>query len=58
MQVKLMMNLITWSDGSKTLIDIAEECNVAVWDLYPIVEKLLDHNLLILLSEKWEDSAI
>ena len=49
LEVKLMMDLITWSDGSKCLIEIAEECDVPVWELYPIIDKLLLHNLIILL---------
>lgn len=49
-QVKTMMNLITWSDGSRSLIDIAELCDVPIWDLYPIVQKLVDHGLLNLLE--------
>jgi aminopeptidase-like protein len=47
-QVKLMMNLITWSDGTKSLLDIAEICEVPVWELYPIVSELLKHQLLTL----------
>lgn len=49
-QVKTMMNLITWSDGSRSLVDIAELCDVPIWDLYPIVQKLVDHGLLNLLE--------
>ncbi len=45
-EVSLMMNIITWSDGSHDLIDIAELCNVPVWDLYPIVDKLQEHDLI------------
>jgi len=47
-EVRVMMDLITWSDGEHCLIDIAEKCNVPVWDLYPIVEKLRQHGLLSL----------
>lgn len=46
-EVHLMMNLITWSDGTKSLVDIAELCNVPVWNLYPLVAKLLENNLII-----------
>lgn len=45
-EVRLMMDLITWSDGTKPLITIAEECGVPIWELYPIVDRLLEHNLL------------
>jgi len=51
-ETRLMMDLITWSDGSKSLIEIAEECGVPIWDLYPILEKLLAHNLMVLLPQK------
>jgi len=46
--VALMMDLLTWSDGSRSLIDIAEICEVPIWDLYPIVKKLVDKNLITL----------
>lgn len=48
--VELMMDVITWSDGTKSLLEIAELCNVPVWNLYPIVEKLTEHQLLSLLD--------
>ena len=34
------MNLITYSDGKNTLLDIAEKCNLPVWDLYAPLNKL------------------
>jgi aminopeptidase-like protein len=45
-EVSLMMDLITWSDGTKSLLEIAEICEVPIWDLYPIVAKLVEHNLI------------
>lgn len=42
----LMMDLITWSDGSKSLIEIAEICKVPIWELYPIIDKLCNNGLL------------
>jgi aminopeptidase-like protein len=42
----LMMDLISYSDGTNSLIDIANICNIPVWELYPIVEKLIAHNLI------------
>ncbi len=47
-EAALLMNLITWSDGSKSLLDIADLCNVPVWQLYPLVAKLREHQLLSL----------
>lgn len=45
-EVSLMMDLITWSDGTKSLLEIAEICNVPIWELYPILKRLLEHKLL------------
>ena len=45
-QVHTMMNLLTWSDGKNSLIEIADICNVPIWDLMPIVKTLTDHKLL------------
>jgi aminopeptidase-like protein len=44
--VRLMMNLITWSDGSLSLIDIAEKCNEPVWNLVDILNDLKKHDLI------------
>ncbi|MCX9597635.1 DUF4910 domain-containing protein [Vibrio cholerae] len=49
-EVRLMMDLITWSDGTRSLIEIAELCSSPVWELYPIVDKLSSHNLMDLLE--------
>lgn len=43
---RLMMNLISYSDGQHSLLEIAEQCAVPVWDLYPIVENLSAHNVI------------
>jgi aminopeptidase-like protein len=45
-QVLLVLNLITWADGTMSLIDIADECSVPVWELYPLVDTLVQHGLL------------
>jgi aminopeptidase-like protein len=50
-EVRLMMDLIAWSDGSKSMLEIAEICDVPIWELYPIVKKLFDHQLLSLFDE-------
>ena len=44
--VKIMMDLITWSDGKNSLLDIAENCGVPIWELYKIVDLLKAQNLL------------
>ncbi len=45
-EVRLMMDFITWSDGSRSLIEIAELCGSPIWDLYPILDKLCEHGLI------------
>ena len=35
-----MMEILTWSDGKNSLIDISEKLNVQLWDLIPIAKKL------------------
>ena len=45
-ETSLMMDLITWSDGEQSLIDIAEICEVPIWDLYPILDKLVENDLI------------
>jgi len=45
-EARLMMNLITYSDGTKSLIEIADLCGVPVWELYPIAGRLARHDLL------------
>ncbi len=44
--VRQILDLITWSDGEHSLIEIAELCNSPIWDLYPVVQKLIDYKLL------------
>jgi aminopeptidase-like protein len=44
--VPLILNLITWADGTRSLIEIADECGVPVWELYPLVDQLVAHDLL------------
>ena len=45
-ETRLMMDLITWSDGNHSMLDIAERCGVPFWDLYPIADKLFECQLL------------
>lgn len=44
--VRDMMDLITYSDGERSLLDIAEKCNIPVWKFYPILDKLVENNLI------------
>jgi aminopeptidase-like protein len=45
-EVRLMMDFITWSDGTRSLLEIAELCGSPIWDLYQILDKLSDHGLI------------
>tara|TARA_B110001450_G_scaffold201859_1_gene191031 strand:- start:1453 stop:2193 length:741 start_codon:yes stop_codon:yes gene_type:complete len=45
-QVKLMMDLISLCDGKNTLLDIAETLNTPIWDLYELIDKLVELKLL------------
>ena len=45
-QVKFMMNFISLCDGDNSLLDIAEQLGVRIWDLYDILDKLLSEDLI------------
>lgn len=45
-EVRLMMNLITWSDGARSLFEIADLCGAPIWNLYPILDRLAEHGLI------------
>lgn len=42
----LYLDLLSWSDGAHSLLEIAEQCAVPIWDLYPVLDALLAHGLL------------
>jgi aminopeptidase-like protein len=44
--VRTLMNVLTYSDGQHDLIAIAEKLGVPIWDLSPIVQRLVDQDLL------------
>lgn len=49
--VRLMMDLLTWSDGKTSLLDIADLCETPIWTLYPLVETLVEHGLINLFDQ-------
>ncbi len=51
-QVRVMMDLITWSDGEHTLLEIAEKIHTPIWDLYEILEKLVLNDLIEICETK------
>lgn len=50
-QVRNMMNLLAYADGRHTLLDIAEFIHVPMWELVPLAQKLVEHNLLEYVNE-------
>ena len=40
------MNLISYSDGEKTLLEVANEIECPIWNLYPILDKLIKNKIL------------
>ena len=56
-KVSLMMNLITWSDGKNSLIEIAEICGVPVWDLYPIIKEMQSRELITLNRNRSDENS-
>lgn len=45
-QVRVMMDLISYCDGTKTLLEIANLIDEPFWELLPLIEKLAAHGLL------------
>ncbi|HVY03018.1 MAG TPA: DUF4910 domain-containing protein, partial [Caulobacterales bacterium] len=43
--VRTMMNLITYCDGTRTLLEIAEKIGAPAWELRPILDRLAAHDL-------------
>jgi aminopeptidase-like protein len=46
LQVRNMMNLIAYCDGTRTLLEIADELDVPMWNLVPLAERLKRNGLL------------
>ena len=44
--LKFMMNFISLCDGNTSLLEIAENLEVPIWDLYDMVEKLKESKLI------------
>ena len=44
----LMMNMLSYSDGETTLVEIAEKCEAPVWRFYDILEKLVQQKIVSL----------
>ena len=50
LKVKLMMDFISLCDGETTLLEIAERLNVPCWELYDLIDKLQEKNLLSIIE--------
>ena len=46
-QVQDMMNLLAYSDGGRSLLEIAEHIGVPLWTLAPTVGRLREHGILV-----------
>ena len=49
--VRDMMDILAYCDGKNDLLNIAEKINRPIWTLFPIVEQLLNNNLLKIVKE-------
>ncbi|MGA2416292.1 MAG: DUF4910 domain-containing protein [Candidatus Sulfotelmatobacter sp.] len=49
-EIRTMMNLIAYSDGSLSLLQIAEKIGQPMWDLVPILDRLVHDHLITKLS--------
>ena len=45
-QVSLIMDLLSLCDGKNTLLQIAETLDTPIWDLYELIDKLVENKLL------------
>lgn len=45
-QVRLMMDLISLCDGQNSLLQLAETLNTPIWELYELIDKLVEQKLL------------
>lgn len=45
-KIKNMMNIISYSDGKNSILEIAQLCNVPVWEIYEIIDLLIDRSII------------
>ena len=50
-EAETMSNFIAYADGKNDLIDISNKIKVPVWQLYPVIEKLMKADLLTAVDE-------
>jgi aminopeptidase-like protein len=49
--VQNMMNLLSYADGETELIDICDKINVPIWEIKPVLEKLVECKLLVIVKD-------
>ena len=54
-QIRAMMNLISYCDGNKSLLEVADLINEPFMELVPLVEKLVDNGLLSVKTSEGEN---
>ena len=45
-EINMMMNFLSLCDGQTSLLESAIRLNVPIWELYDLIEKLRNHNLI------------
>ena len=50
-EVYNILNLVSYSDGKNTLLDIADKCKLPIWKLYPLL-KILKRKKIIRIIKK------
>jgi len=45
-KVMTLMNILSYCDGKMTILEIADIINESFNNIYPIIEKLVEHGLL------------
>lgn len=45
-KARLMMNLISLCDGDNSLLDMADALNTPMWELYDVIENLVNHKVI------------
>ncbi|MBT6170499.1 MAG: aminopeptidase, partial [Flavobacteriaceae bacterium] len=45
-EARMIMNFMSYCDGNHSVLEIAEKINVPSWELYDLIEKLKNHDLI------------
>jgi aminopeptidase-like protein len=47
----MMRNVIAYSNGKRTLLEIAQKINKPIWELQGIVQRLMEENILLCVGD-------